>query len=166
MGKLQEQQKLEQARLESIEKKTADKEPPIAQALIHYVEIHPDGAVIHYRLGQRSIAGEPRKTGSPASKARNGGPAAAMLPGAPAYSSFNDFQVREPLTNGGPRPATTELTPLVRLSFDMRWIRRTMDLRELVTLWRSGKSMGTIARSVGVSRTTVFRRLKALEKET
>jgi hypothetical protein len=49
---------------------------------------------------------------------------------------------------------------LARLSFDERWMREPIDLRELVTLRESGWTLQAIGERLGVGRTTVLRRLR------
>ena len=61
--------------------------------------------------------------------------------------------------SGGRRSAIPELRepPMARVAYDERWIKKEIDLLELVTLRESGLTLREIASRLGISKSRLFR---------
>jgi len=115
----------------------------VVRALVQKVGITKDGAKVYLKVGSKELKRGPANTGPL------------------AFSEQSLFRGSQRLTNGGGCPGTNELVqpPTVRLEYHERWIRKKIDLLELVTLRESGLTMRELAVRFGVSKTTLLRAL-------
>ena len=63
--------------------------------------------------------------------------------------------------NGADCPILAEPS-LVRINYEMIWMKRKIDLRELAKLRESGLSLREIQRVLGAGKTTIWRKLRKL----